>query len=77
MTPLETEANPNIRVGPLRWGRPGTSQEFCDWHQGALMSDPYGLRISLQKNIYFQCFVTNAKRSSPQKCRFFDWPQSA
>ena len=22
MTPLETEANPNIRVGPLRWGRP-------------------------------------------------------
>ena len=25
MTPLETEANPNIRVGPLRWGRPGRS----------------------------------------------------
>ena len=24
MTPLETEANPNIRVGPLRWGRPLT-----------------------------------------------------
>ena len=24
MTPLETEANPNIRVGPLRWGRPGS-----------------------------------------------------
>ena len=22
MTPLETEADPNIRVGPLRWGRP-------------------------------------------------------
>ena len=22
MTPLETEANPKIRVGPLRWGRP-------------------------------------------------------
>ena len=22
MTPLETEANPNIQVGPLRWGRP-------------------------------------------------------
>jgi len=38
------------------------------------MSVPYGLRISLQKNIYFQCFAANAKRSSPQKCRFFDWP---
>ena len=25
MTPLETEANPNIWVGPLRWGRPGQS----------------------------------------------------
>ena len=23
MTPLESEANPNIWVGPLRWGRPG------------------------------------------------------
>ena len=22
MTPLKTEANPNIQVGPLRWGRP-------------------------------------------------------
>ena len=22
MTLLETEADPNIRVGPLRWGRP-------------------------------------------------------
>ena len=22
MTPLESEANPNIWVGPLRWGRP-------------------------------------------------------
>ena len=22
MTPLEPEANPNIWVGPLRWGRP-------------------------------------------------------
>ena len=27
MTPLETEANPNIRVGPLRWGRPKPT--FC------------------------------------------------
>ena len=26
MTPLETEANPNIRVGPLRWGRPRSTQ---------------------------------------------------
>jgi len=22
MAPLETEANPNIRIGPLRWGKP-------------------------------------------------------
>ena len=29
MTPLETEADPNIRVGPLRWGRPVTL-EFID-----------------------------------------------
>ena len=28
MTPLETEANPNIRVGPLRWGRPGWEVDF-------------------------------------------------
>ena len=27
MTPLETEADPNIRVGPLRWGRP--PRPFC------------------------------------------------
>ena len=26
MTPLETEADPNIRVGPLRWGRPRSRQ---------------------------------------------------
>jgi len=26
MTPLETEADPNIRVGPLRWGRPAKAQ---------------------------------------------------
>ena len=25
MTPLETEADPNIRVGPLRWVRPDGS----------------------------------------------------
>ena len=25
MTPLESEANPNIWVGPLRWGRPAHS----------------------------------------------------
>ena len=25
MTPLDTEANPNIQVGPLRWGRPVAS----------------------------------------------------
>jgi molybdenum-dependent DNA-binding transcriptional regulator ModE len=28
MTPLETEANPNIRVGPLRWGRPEKVQKL-------------------------------------------------
>ena len=36
MTPLETEADPNIRVGPLRWGRPAPSRDTAvvqqaDW----------------------------------------------
>ena len=28
MTPLETKANPNIQVGPLRWGRPHAALHF-------------------------------------------------
>ena len=35
MTPLETEANPNILVGPLRWGR-------------ALRGEAVGVRGALQ-----------------------------
>ena len=31
MTPLETEANPNIRVGPLRWGRPQLQDRLSVW----------------------------------------------
>ena len=32
MTPLETEADPNIRVGPLRWGRPqcAAATDHCE-----------------------------------------------
>ncbi len=39
MTPLETEANPNIRVGPLRWGRPAR-EIFYDLREAkALIED--------------------------------------
>jgi len=31
MTPLETEADPNIRVGPLRWGRPDRTFNPLKW----------------------------------------------
>ena len=30
MTPLETDANPNSKGGPLRWGRPEANGEKVD-----------------------------------------------
>ena len=36
MTPLETEANPNIRVGPLRWGRLLASQPGLEFNPRAM-----------------------------------------
>ena len=34
MTLFETEANPNTRVGPIRWGRPPTKAFFEVIHEG-------------------------------------------
>ena len=53
MTPLETEADPNIRVGPLRWGRPSITTN--DW---ILLLN---LRKEIPKHFWFKrfkkCFV--------------------
>ena len=47
MTPLETEANPNIRVGPLRWGRPESVFENRGCTQETRIKFP---RLMLVKN---------------------------
>ena len=51
MTPLETEANPNIRVGPLRWGRPHRTRSFEGrpwWHEQVLTAEPTGSKENVE-----------------------------
>ena len=62
MTPLETEADPNIQVGPLRWGKP---QAIRDRFSATNRIDVKHLKINrflscVQK---WRCCQTNPKVS--------------
>ncbi len=64
MTPLETEANPNIRVGPLRWGRPErfTSVPITTPTTPAVAS-PSGPLLTKAVEIYLDGKATNRPKT--------------